>query len=120
MLAFEFFSWWYGRGWRDAAKRIGKRINGVTEAFSVGTLLRTLFSPWRRIVTVPGKGVDAMFRAALDNAVSRFIGFLVRLMALLAAGLMLFIFGVFGGLFVILWPLLPLLSISLIIWGILP
>jgi hypothetical protein len=117
MLAFEFFSWWYGRGWRDAAHRVTKRISGVSEAFSVSTLLRTLFSPWKRIVTTPGKGVDAMFRAALDNAVSRFIGFLVRLMALMAAALMLLAFGLFGGLFVLLWPALPFISLGLVIWG---
>lgn len=120
MLALEFFSWWYGRGWRDAAHRVGKRIAGVSEAFSVSTLLRTLFSPWRRIVTTPGKGVDAIFHAAIDNAVSRLIGFLVRLMALLAAALMLSAFGIFGGLLVLLWPLAPILSVALLIWGLIP
>ena len=119
MLAFEFFSWWYGRGWRDAAKRVSKRLAGVSEAFSVSTLLRTLFLPWRRIVTTPGKGLDEHMRAALDNAVSRFIGLLVRLLALIAAAFMLFLFGLLGGLEIILWPFAPLAAIGLLVWGLL-
>jgi len=119
MLALEFFTWWYGQGWRDVVRQAGKRFSSVTEAFSVGTLLRTLFAPWRRIVTYAGSGLDAYMHAAVDNAVSRFIGFLIRVVALLAALLMLVVTALLGCFIIILWPLLPLLAVGLIVRGIL-
>ena len=119
MLAFEFFSWWYGAGWRDIVRQSLQRLRGVSDAFSVTTLLRTLFSPWRRIVSYPGSGLEAHLRAAVDNAVSRFIGFLVRLLALLAACCMFGVCILFGALTIVVWPVLPLTAIGLIIWGVL-
>jgi len=119
MLALEFFTWWYGQGWRDVMRQTGQRLHAVGEAFSVGTLLRTLFAPWRRIVTNPGAGLNAHFHAAIDNAVSRFIGFLIRLVALVAAALMLVLTVILGFVLVLIWPLLPLLAVGLVIWGVL-
>ena len=117
MLVVEFFSWWYSRGWQGIIAGAKHRLEGVMEAFSISTFLRTLFAPWRRIVTAPGRGLDAHVRAALDNSVSRLIGFIIRLAVLLAAGVMLVLFSIGSVLLIILWPCLPPLSVGLIIWG---
>lgn len=119
MLAFEFFRWWYGQGWMLQAQNIRRRLTRTSHLFSVPSLLRTLFSPWKRIVTYPGAGLDAHIRAATDNLVSRFIGFFVRLFVLIAAGVMLFLVFVVSAVIMAIWPLLPLAVPGAIIKGIL-
>jgi hypothetical protein len=88
-------------------------------SFSVPILLRTMFAPWRRIITPPGSSLDQRLKAIADNMVSRAVGFTVRLMALLAAALILAGYTVFGGILVVLWPLLPILGPALIVGGLL-
>ena len=80
-----FFSWWYGRGWKLVATSLKPRLHGVANAFSVRQLLRTLFEPWRRIVTEPGSSLEDRWKAGFDNAFSRMVGFVVRLFVLVAA-----------------------------------
>jgi len=117
-MAFEFFRWWYTRGWALSLVRLRHKLTGIEQAFSVGILLRTLFAPWRRIITYPGDGISAYFRAMIDNLVSRFIGFVVRVSVLIGAGMTALIFGCFALLACVLWPLLPPLAISALVWSI--
>lgn len=115
----QLFSWWYGRGWRLAWTDIQKRLIGVAHAFSVPILLQTLWAPWRRIVTVPGAGLDAKVRAMGDNLVSRCIGFTVRTLVLLTAGLLLAVTLVISLTIVVIWPFIPAAILALIVIGIL-
>lgn len=108
MLIMSFFSWWYGAGWRAVLGSFGPRLRGVRDGFSVEQLLRTLFSPWRRIISYSGKGLDAKLRAMGDNAVSRVIGFFVRFFVLLGALIATIAVLLFTTLELIIWPLLPL------------
>ena len=57
----------------------------ILNNFSVIQLTRTLFAPWRRIITYPGASIDEKFKAWGDNVFSRMIGFVVRLGVLIAA-----------------------------------
>jgi hypothetical protein len=118
MFALELVAWWYGAGWRGAVAHAKLRLAHISDMFSVPILLRTLFAPWRRIITYPGKSINDKFKAISDNAVSRLVGFLVRLMALLAAGVLLISYLLIGLVIIVLWPLVPLLGIGLIIWGV--
>lgn len=118
MLVVAFFSWWYGRGWREVAVNIGPRLQGVADSFSVKQLLRTMFQPWRRIITYPGDGLSAKVRALLDNLVSRVVGFVVRLLVLLAALIVMTITLVLSVAEVVVWPLLPPAVPILLIMGI--
>lgn len=119
MLLVAFFGWWYGPGWRDAAAQLRARMHATVLTFSVPILLRTMFAPWRRIVTSPGGSLQEKGRAMVDNAISRCVGFAVRLLALLSAGLLLTVYAVLGGLILVLWPVLPVLGIVLIVVGLL-
>jgi hypothetical protein len=117
-MILEMLRWWYVTGWIQAAHRIGSWTAGVEQMFSLNLLLRTLFSPWKRIITAPGRGLDAQFRAGLDNLISRTVGFVIRLFVILAA-----LFSMLGTLvasviMVIVWPLLPLAVVGLVIKGI--
>jgi hypothetical protein len=120
MLAVEFLTWWYGAGWRQLISRILKRIEWIIEIFSIPILLRTLFEPWRRIISYGDDSFIAGLRAMLDNTISRFVGLGVRLIVLFTAfiGMMLTLLG--GIILVVVWPLMPLGSIAMILWGLLP
>ncbi|HVV66528.1 MAG TPA: hypothetical protein VHB72_00450 [Candidatus Saccharimonadales bacterium] len=118
MLVAAFFSWWYGQGWQGVAKNIGPRLAGIAEAFSAAQLLRTLFSPWRRIITYPGSSFAEKFRAWGDNIFSRAVGFVVRLLVLFAALLVIIVVAFLSVIELIAWPLLPLAVPVLIIMGV--
>jgi len=116
-MVLEFFVWWYTTGWLETLQRIGGHIEAVWRMFSVPILLRTLFAPWRRIVTTPGKGMDQLFRSMLDNTISRLVGFVVRLFVLLAAIVLTCGMAIFGLVVTVLWPLLPLLVVFCVLKG---
>lgn len=116
-MILELLRWWYGPGWRLAFQRIGVRTHNVAMAFSVPTLLKTLFAPWRRIVTVGGKSIDAKMQAAVDNLVSRLVGFVSRCMVLLTALIMTVGTFLVGSLIAIAWPLLPVAIVICILKG---
>ena len=119
MLVVAFFSWWYGRGWGQVAGSFRPRLRGVAQAFSVGQLLRTLFSPWRRIITYPGASLADKWRAWGDNLFSRMIGFIVRLVVLIAGGLAMLLIVLLTAVETILWPLMPLAIPGSILAGLL-
>lgn len=117
MLVIAFLQWWYGPGWRDASGRLSARLRLTYLNFSVPILLRTLFAPWRRITAAPGSSLEQRMRAIVDNALSRIIGMTVRLITLATACLLLAVYAVAGGIFLLLWPCLPALGPILIVAG---
>ncbi len=117
MLVLSFFSWWYGRGWKQVFDSFSPRLRSILNAFSVNQLSRTLFSPWRRIITYPGASLGDKMRAWGDNLVSRVIGFIVRLFVLLGAIIALVVTAIVTVIELIIWPLLPLAVPSLILAG---
>lgn len=119
MLVADFLSWWYGQGWKAVFASFGTRLSSVQDLFSVKQLLRTLFEPWRRIITYPGDSLAEKFRAWGDNVVSRAVGFTVRCMMLLASVLASLAAIIFTIIEALAWPLLPLAIPILIIWGLL-
>ena len=98
--------------------RVVSQIKSIYLHFSVPILLPTLFSPWRRIVSTGQGTLGERFHAQIDNFVSRWVGLSVRLAALFAAGILMFLNAVIGGIVLIVWPLMPLAGIGLIIGGI--
>lgn len=76
------------------------------------TLLKTMFAPFKQNYGKSRKGgIDALVQIAIDNSVSRIIGFTVRSF-LLMAGLICLFFVLLSGLIAIaLWPLVPALPI---------
>ena len=119
MLLADFLSWWYGQGWKAVFASFATRIHGVQDMFSVKQLLRTLFEPWRRIITYPGDSLAEKFRAWGDNVVSRAVGFTVRCMMLFASVVASIAVLFFTLVEAVVWPLLPLAVPTLIIWGLL-
>ncbi len=118
MLMATFFRWWYGVGWQKTATSVLRKIAGVGRAFSVSRLLRTLFAPWRRVVTTPGASFNEHLNAWFDNFVGRFVGFFVRFTVLFAASVVMVLTACLGIVTVVIWPVLPPLVIALFIWGV--
>jgi len=118
MVILTLLSWWYRQGWLEVYKRAGERLVQVSHLFSLPILIRTLGAPWRRIVTQPGASIDAKIRAFGDNLVSRAIGFSVRFLVLIAAGLILLLTAIFGVLALVLWPVVPLAVVGCVVMGI--
>ncbi|HKR82042.1 MAG TPA: hypothetical protein VJR27_03500 [Candidatus Saccharimonadales bacterium] len=117
-MIFELFRWWYGAGWQKMIHNITVGPVSVERNFSVAILLETLFAPWKRMITVSGKALDARIQAMLDNLVSRCVGFFVRLFVLIAAALS--IAGTFVAAVAVAaaWPLVPALIVYCAVRGI--
>lgn len=65
-----------------------------------------------------GRSLDAKIRDALDNFVSRCVGFVVRFTVLLTALVGMLISFIFGIAAMLLWPVLPLLVVYCVVRGI--
>ena len=95
----EFLSWFYSRGLDYYLKSWAGSINWVTHYFSLGLLLRTLFSPWKRLIEEdksPGFNFEKKFEIFTFNLISRGIGAVVRLI-LFFVGIVFIVFACLGG-----------------------
>lgn len=115
VMFLEFFYWWYGTGYLDTIKRVSKGVTATAQIFSVKILFTTLFSPWKRIVTESDGSLEMILKSIGDNAVSRAIGFFVRIIVLFTSLILTSIASVIALVVIILWPLLPIgVALSLI------
>lgn len=107
MLVLNLFQWWYSGGWATFANSLKKRLRKSLDFFSVGSLLRTLFSPFRQI-DAGGSGLRAFF----DGLFSRLIGAAVRIFILIAGVIILILESIIGVVLLIIWPLVPLMPVA--------
>jgi hypothetical protein len=118
MLLTQFFRWWYSDGWLSVVESLARRSRSLNQALSTGSLIRTLFAPWRRIISYPGASLNAKLHAALDNLFSRIVGFVVRIFVLLAAGVIQSIVMLLTLVEMLVWPLLPLAVIGFLVMAV--
>lgn len=118
MIFLELFRWWYGPGWLLMLRKITDRPQKISRVFAIGTLLGTLFSPWKRIMTTGAKSIDDKMRAFVDNLVSRTVGFVVRSTVLFTAAILLAGSLIAGVLIAIIWPLVPVLILVFLMIGV--
>jgi len=114
MAVAEIFLWWYAAGWRTFTQKNRNAISSITDFFSMSSLIRTLFKPYRQIsaeTANANSSLDLKFHMFLDRLISRFVGFCSRLILLLAGSVIILIGGVFSLILIILWPFIPLLPI---------
>lgn len=85
--------------------------------FSIDILLKTLFSPWRRLAKDESVRHPTFFSNLVINLLMRITGFLVRAVTIvmglfsLAAAFLLFIFGFLA------WIALPFLVVMIFLYG---
>ena len=111
MAIFEMLTWWYAHGWRVFARKLRVFLTNITDFFSMSSLVRTLFKPYRQISADSAganSSLDLKFHMFLDRLVSRFIGFFSRLILLITGTIIIIIGSVASLLLIILWPIVPL------------
>ncbi len=123
MLFVDFISWWYVDGFNGFLKRLGLQLAKITDFFSVGLLIKTLFTPFRLIdsYSAGGQTLDDKIRASLDKLIARFIGGLIRSTVLIFAIIVIFTTITIDLLKIALWlsaPLLPIIGAVLLAMGV--
>jgi hypothetical protein len=124
MQVVGMLTWWYSGGIRWLFGRIGRRVMGIVDFFSIDLLLKTLFSPFRQIdAGVTGRSLEAKFRAFIDRLISRLIGFLARSFMIIFGTMSLLFVAVCAVVAAVLWlvlPLLPIVGLTLFLSGWMP
>ena len=124
MVIIELFSWWFSAGWYTFAKKLSNSLSNLTDYFSLSSLVRTLFQPYRQISA--GKAdnnasLELKFHAFTDRFVSRCVGFISRLILIIVGLILIIISATLGAILLIIWPLIPfapIVGIVLTIMGV--
>lgn len=105
--------WWYSAGWRWAWQHaVTKRIQWCLDTFSLSTLVRTLFAPFKQTFAGNVRGsLGDHFRAFIDRTISRIIGFLVRSILIFSCLVCMILAFVTGLILVLSWGFIPLLPV---------
>ena len=118
MFIVGVYLWWYGEGWKIVVRRVRESLPGVYDNFSLGLLLKTLFSPWRQISAGRVRGpIGMQLRAFFDRLVSRIIGGFIRSIVLIFGALVVLLAATVGLLRIILWPFVPIFPFVAIIFA---
>jgi hypothetical protein len=119
MLFMAFISWWYGAGWSGTVKQTQRHLAGLSQNFSIAILITTLFAPWKQMDAFGGvsQSLGDKFRRSVDKFISRFVGFMVRSMTLLAAIISVSVLLLFRLVWIAIWPCLPLMIPAALLYG---
>ena len=118
MAIIEMFTWWYSRGWSVFIHMIREKLTGISDFFSMDSLVRTLFQPFRQISAESASAnssINLKFRMFTDRIVSRAVGFFSRFILLIIGTIVIVIGGVLSLALVLLWPVIPFAPIAGII-----
>lgn len=110
MAIAEMFLWWYAHGWQIFVQKIKHFFVDITDFFSMDSLIRTLFQPFRQISAGAAgseASVDLKIQMFLDRLVSRVVGFCSRLVLLLAGCIIIVVGGIISVVLIVLWPIIP-------------
>ncbi|MBQ2638510.1 hypothetical protein IJF91_00370 [Candidatus Saccharibacteria bacterium] len=112
MLSAGLISWWYKDGFKLFAEKIWTKLGDTVDFFSIGSLLGTLFAPYRQIsANASGTSIDAKFMAFLDRLVSRLVGGVARIGIIIFGIIVIFLQLIVSLVSLIFWPLLPVIPI---------
>ncbi len=113
MFLVGLLSWWYGRGWLGQWRRIAGRFSRTIDFFSIGYLLRTLYSPFRQISAggAANGSLGAAARAFFDKLISRIIGSFVRGFTIIAGMVIILLQALYEVSIMVAWWFLPLLPV---------
>ncbi len=110
MAITEMFFWWYASGWHVFIKKLRTWLANIADFFSMDSLIRTLFKPFRQIsanTADSSASLDLKFHMFIDRFISRLVGFVSRLILLIVGTIIIIVGGIFSFALIILWPLIP-------------
>ena len=118
MFVVGLISWWYGAGWKQQAYRTANRLMSLMDYFSIDSLLKTLFSPYRQISAGKVRGpVGVQLRAFFDRTFSRIIGAVVRTIVIIIGSFTIVVAAIWGIVSLLLWLVMPLLPVAgVVLW----
>ena len=120
ILATKYLVWHYGEALTDWWRIVGNFIWFFFHMFSIGLLLRTLFSPFKRLQEERKKGswkFENWGGAIIINVLMRLVGFSVRTM-FIVVGLIFIIFtAMVGAIAFVFWLILQLIVAFLLVFG---
>lgn len=120
MAISEMIIWWYAKGWSVFIQKLRTFLTNTIDFFSMDSLLRTLFQPYRQISAATANAdssLDLKFHMFIDRLVSRAVGFVTRLFLLFFGLGIIVVGGLTSLILIIIWPLIPLLPIVGIVLG---
>ena len=113
MLLLSLVSWWYSRGFIEFLVGFKNRLKDAADFFSLGSLVRNFFSPFKQI-SVGGTdslALNARIQAFFDLLISRVVGATIRFFLLIGGIVVIIVQVVVGLVLTIVWPLLPLVIV---------
>lgn len=83
-----------------------ERLRSTADFFSIGSLARTLFAPFRQISAHAG---------FLDRLISRCVGAVTRFFIIVFGVVAIIVEAILGLILIIIWPLIPLLPFGCVV-----
>ncbi len=119
ILLWNYLRWHYGAALGDLFVNYRNIAVFLVNFFSLTFLLRTLFSPWKRL----GEGYPSIFKfgefltVATVNGVMRILGFFLRLIILVIGVIVLLASGLLFVSLLLIWLTIPLLFLGIALAG---
>lgn len=112
MFIVGLLKWWYSTGWIWRAQLVMDRLDSTRDYFSIGLLLRTMFSLFRQDGAGSVNGpLSVKFHAFVGRLISRVIGAGIRTVVLVFGVITITFQAVFGLVFLLAWAILPWMPI---------
>jgi hypothetical protein len=114
-LLMQFLRWYSLEEPQRIVRTALRYLGAFHRILSIPFLLKTLFSPWKNIVDAEAdpRGLGTMMQSLVFNVVSRCIGAVVRLGAIVLSLALQCAVLVFAVAYLLLWVALPLLVLGL-------
>lgn len=114
-----YIIWHYSIAFRDIFRVWKNFLWFIFHFFSVGIILKTFISPWRRLSEEKGKIFEPrqFFSALAINTLMRIVGVFIRTVMLIVAFTAIVLVFIAGILFFVFWAFAPFLIFATIING---
>lgn len=105
------FFWWYTGGIKKLLNFSKASFIFLKNIFDPLLLLKTLLSPWKKLVSSPAPGLFGLKDWLVENLISRGVGFVIRIFVLGGFLIFLAVYLAFFTFVVAFWFLFPLILV---------
>jgi len=121
MLSFllGYLGWHYSTGFAEIKNFNWLLLRRVWDGFSLKSILRTFFSPWKRMAEEYKRGrPEEWFGTLIVNSLMRLVGMAVRSLIIIIGFLIFFLGIIFSVCLLIAWALWPIMILILFFMGV--